>query len=163
MPHVDIDKIIAQENALRFAHFDEDDAWELGSIMRSRAVLEGLPVVIHIQVSNRQLFYTALSGTCDDNRIWVARKIAGVLRYGKSSYRLGLELKRDGVALGPDRGVAPGEIAAHGGCFPVHIIGTGIVGTITVSGLPQREDHNFVVACLCAYLGIDEQTLALKE
>ncbi|HEY7356628.1 MAG TPA: heme-binding protein [Ktedonobacterales bacterium] len=30
----------------------------------------------------------------------------------------------------------------------------GVVGTITVSGLPQQEDHQLVVQVLAEYLGI---------
>jgi uncharacterized protein (UPF0303 family) len=42
--------------------------------------------------------------------------------------------------------------AAHGGCFPVIVRGTGPVGTVTVSGLPQLEDHHLVVEALGLYL-----------
>jgi len=48
----------------------------------------------------------------------------------------------------------PDRFAAHGGAFPLTIRGTGVVGTITVSGLPQVEDHAFVVAQLEAFLGV---------
>ena len=44
------------------------------------------------------------------------------------------------------------EYAPHGGCFPVIIQGTGMVGTITVSGLPQEEDHKLVVEAIRTYL-----------
>jgi uncharacterized protein (UPF0303 family) len=33
------------------------------------------------------------------------------------------------------------------------VIGTGCVGAIAVSGLPQRGDHELVVEALCASLG----------
>ncbi|MFN0281981.1 MAG: heme-binding protein, partial [Kineosporiaceae bacterium] len=40
----------------------------------------------------------------------------------------------------------------HGGAFPVHVVGVGVVGTVAVSGLPQAEDHAFVVEQLRHYL-----------
>jgi uncharacterized protein (UPF0303 family) len=53
------------------------------------------------------------------------------------------------------------DYAPHGGCFPILLAGTGCVGTITVSGLPQREDHNLVVAVLQDYLDPAAEDLAL--
>jgi len=45
------------------------------------------------------------------------------------------------------------EFAAHGGAFPLIVRDVGVVGTVTVSGLPQEEDHRFVVGVLRAFLG----------
>ena len=43
------------------------------------------------------------------------------------------------------------------------LIGTGCVGTITVSGLPQRQDHELVVEALAGLLGQPLGELALDE
>ena len=42
--------------------------------------------------------------------------------------------------------------AAHGGAFPILLRGTGCIGTVAVSGLPQLEDHRLVVEVLEAVL-----------
>nr|WP_275575844.1 MULTISPECIES: heme-binding protein [unclassified Microbacterium] len=44
------------------------------------------------------------------------------------------------------------EYAAHGGVFPLTIAGVGVVGTVGVSGLPQADDHAFVVEQLRAWI-----------
>ena len=159
----DIAQTKMQEERLRFVKFDDADAWALGSLMRSTAVARKLPLVIDIQVAGRPLFYTALPGTSPDNAEWVRRKIFLVMRLHKCSYRISREIALSGQTLDESRGFHPIDVAAHGGCFPINIIGTGIVGTVTVSGIPQREDHNFVIACLCEYLKQPLGELALGK
>ena len=157
----DIQKIIKQEQVLRFAHFDEDDAWKLGSQMRAAAVARKLPLVIDIRCAGRRLFYAGLPGTTPGNEGWVQRKINVVHLTHKSSYRVSRELAQSGGALDHSQGVQPIDYATHGGCFPIHIEGVGVVGTITVSGIPQREDHGFVIEQVCNFLGKDAAALAL--
>jgi uncharacterized protein (UPF0303 family) len=48
--------------------------------------------------------------------------------------------------------ISESHYAAHGGCFPIIVKGTGMVGTITVSGLAQEEDHKLVVQAIREYL-----------
>ena len=55
----------------------------------------------------------------------------------------------------------PRDYAPHGGSFPILLSGTGYVGTITVSGLPQREDHSLVVETVAGYQGRDLSDIAL--
>ncbi len=157
----DIERIKIQEQQLRFKSFNEADAWTLGSLMRNAAEAKKLPLVIDIRVAGRPLFYTALPGTSPDNPEWVRRKINVVMRLHKCSYRVSREIVQSGQGLDELRGVNPIDVAPHGGCFPIHIIGTGIVGTITVSGIPQREDHNFVISCLSEFLGVKHADVAL--
>ncbi len=157
----DIARLKIQEERLRFKSFDEADAWKLGSQMRAAAEAKKLPLVMDIRVAGRPLFYAALPGTTPDNPEWVRRKINVVMRYHKCSYRVSREVAQSGQALDEARGVLPIDHAPHGGCFPIHIIGTGIVGTITVSGIPQRDDHNFVAEAVSEFLGVAYSEIAL--
>jgi uncharacterized protein (UPF0303 family) len=43
-------------------------------------------------------------------------------------------------------------MAYAGGCVPIRIGGT-TVGTVTVSGLPDVEDHRLVIEGIRAFLG----------
>ena len=56
-------------------------------------------------------------------------------------------------------GLDPALYAAHGGSFPVTVRRVGVVGSVTVSGLPQTEDHSFVVEQLTLFLA-NRQTAA---
>ncbi len=157
----DVFQIKKQEEALRFTSFAEEDAWALGSQMRQAAAGRTLPLVIDIRIAGRRLFYAALPGTAPENQDWVERKINVVMRQHKSSYRFGRELLNSGKTFDESEGVLPINYATHGGSFPIHIIGVGVVGTITVSGIPQRDDHGFVVEQISKYLGKDAVALGL--
>ena len=156
----DIERIALQERELRLPRFDARIAWELGTRLKSMAEERGLSVVIDVRRFGQPLFYAALEGTTPDNPEWVRRKSNIVARYHRSSYGMGLNLKMKGQTL-EERGHAIADFAAHGGSFPLHVEGAGIVGSVTVSGLPQRDDHELVVEALCAMLGRDFAALKL--
>lgn len=157
----DIAQLKVQELQLQFERFTEEDAWKLGEAMRAAALVKKHPFVIDIRVSGRKLFFTALPGSVPENENWVQRKINIVMTKHKSSYHIGRELAQNGRTLDQAMGFNPIDIAPHGGCFPIIIKNVGVVGTITVSGIPQRDDHNFVVEQICAFLKLDHSALKL--
>jgi uncharacterized protein (UPF0303 family) len=118
-------------------------------------------MVIDIRIGNRPLFYMAMPGTTPENPDWVRRKVNTVYRFHKSSYRVGLEYEHKGQKFDMSRGLDPMEYANAGGSFPIHIIGTGVVGAISVSGIPQREDHNFVTEGIAQFLKVDFAKISL--
>lgn len=147
-----LDELEEQEARLVFDSFDESDAWELGSALRDAALAAALPVAISIRRNGQRLFHTALPGASADNDGWLDRKCAVVDRYGQSSLRVGEQFRVNGTSFDTDSRLDPALFAAHGGAFPVLVTGTGCVGTIAVSGLPQREDHRLVVETLERFL-----------
>jgi uncharacterized protein (UPF0303 family) len=50
------------------------------------------------------------------------------------------------------------EFAGHGGAFPLLIRGVGLVGTVSMSGLAQADDHALIVAALQAQLAAQESS-----
>ena len=155
----DVEKLIAtiedQERRLIFPRFDETDAWALGSLLVRLATERGLPVAIDVRRGDQQLFHAGLPGSTADNDAWIERKVRVVKRYAASSYLVGRRLAAKGDTLGPELGVDPALFAAHGGAFPVRVTGAGIIGVVTVSGLPQAEDHALVVEAITTLLGVD--------
>jgi uncharacterized protein (UPF0303 family) len=157
----DIACLRRQETALQFKGLDEASAWALGSRMRDDALARKLPLVIDIRIGIRPLFYVALPGTTPENPDWVRRKVNTVYRFEACSYRIGLEYKVKGQGFDAARGIDPANFAPAGGGFPIRIPGTGLVGAVTVSGIPQREDHNFVASNLAAFLKVAYAEIAL--
>lgn len=160
----DLQRVQHQEAELKLAHLNNDDAWALGTLVRDLAVARHHTLAIDIRRfghPSQQLFFCALPGTTPDNARWVERKSNVVARFHRSSYQLGLYLAKSGVSFSEKYSLPDGDYATHGGSFPLHVAGTGIVGSLTVSGLPQREDHNLVVEALCLFTNRDPKELLL--
>jgi uncharacterized protein (UPF0303 family) len=157
----DLKIIAAQERELQFSRFDSDTAWQLGSRLRELAVSRKLGVAIDVRRFGQPLFYSALAGTSPDNAEWVRRKGNVVARFHRSSYALSLELQQKSSDLFKEYGLPLSDYTAHGGSFPITVSGAGVIGSVTVSGIPQRLDHGLVVEAVCAELNKDHTSLAL--
>ena len=149
-----LDELEAQEARLVFESFDEQTAWDLGVALREAGLAAALPIAISVRRNGQRLFHAALPGASADNDGWLARKSAVVDRYGQSSLRVGEEFRVRGGSFDEDSRLDVADFAAHGGAFPILVRGTGCVGTVAVSGLPQLEDHQLVVDVLETYLKI---------
>ncbi|HEY5894499.1 MAG TPA: heme-degrading domain-containing protein [Chthoniobacterales bacterium] len=160
-PDNDLSLVTAQERELILPGFDEEVAWRIGLRLRSFAVERSFSVVIDVRRFEQPLFYNALPGTSPDNFDWARRKSNVVARFHRSSYAIGLKLQQKQSSLIETYALPDRDYAAHGGSFPIVVSGAGIVGSATVSGLPQRADHELVVEALCAECGKDYTKLAL--
>lgn len=144
--------LAGEEEQLQFSAFSNADALALGLKLVERAQALGKAVTIDITRNGHQLFHHAMAGTTPDNANWVRRKNNVVQRYGRSSLHVGTRYRVNGKTFEVDSGADPADYAAHGGAFPLALRGTGVIGTVTVSGLPQMEDHELVTSVLREYL-----------
>jgi uncharacterized protein (UPF0303 family) len=147
-----LDQLRLEEKQLQFVSFNEDTAWKIGCWLVDYAIRNKLPITIDIQRGEHQLFHASRPGTSADNDEWVKRKVRLVNRMGHSSFYIGQLLKSEGKSIEEMFLLPESEFAPHGGCFPIIINSTGAIGTITVSGLPQEEDHKVVVQAIKFHL-----------
>jgi uncharacterized protein (UPF0303 family) len=147
-----LDRLLAEEQDLQFTSFNDDTAWQIGCWLVEYAIKSALPITIDIRRGEQQLFHASRPGASADNDEWIKRKVRLVNRFGHSSYYLGQFLKSEGKTIEEKFLLPESEYAPHGGCFPILLKGTGIVGTITVSGLAQEQDHKVVVKAISHYL-----------
>ncbi|RDW56373.1 hypothetical protein BP5796_13248 [Coleophoma crateriformis] len=164
-----LEEILAIEASLEVPFFSVTDAWDLGSLLRTRLLFSPKPVIITILAPSpfpnaRLLFHTVTPRhagsvpdkvTGPDNDVWVARKTKTVLRFGVSSYYMGVKFGSmsasgmDESAFATKYGLHEQEAsqyAIHGGAVPVRVKGVeGVVAVVVVSGLKQEEDHAVVV------------------
>jgi uncharacterized protein (UPF0303 family) len=157
----DQERVALQERELLLPGLDARFAWELGVRMRTLAEERGQAVVIDVRRFGQPLFYVALEGTTPDHPEWVRRKCNVVARFHRSSYAIGLKMKAKKETLASQQGLPLADYATDGGSFPLAVTGAGVVGCATVSGLPERADHELGVEALCTVLGRDYAALKL--
>lgn len=146
------EQMLEQERRLVLPSLSNDDAIDLGQLVLARARERELPVVIEVRRGASLLFRAALPGAVPDNDEWLARKLAVIERFGHSTMHERVRHEAAGTTFHEATGLSQDSYAAHGGAFPLAVAGTGMVGVLAVSGLPQVQDHELVVECLEAYL-----------
>lgn len=144
--------LLLQEEELQFTRFNADVAWQIGCDFAARAKADNLSITVDITQGEHQLFHLSRPGTSADNDEWVKRKMRIVYRFGHSSLYMGELLRSKGKRLEEAYLIPEAQYAPHGGSFPIVIRGSGMVGTVTVSGLTQEDDHQVVVDILRDYL-----------
>jgi uncharacterized protein (UPF0303 family) len=157
----DLARLALQEQRLVFPAFDLEAAWTLGTRLRDLARERGLALAIEVRVAAQTVFFAAMPGTAPANHDWVRRKRNTTELLGRSSYRVGLELQRSGQSLETSMGLPARDYASHGGSFPLRLLELGSIGSVTVSGAPQREDHQLVTRALADALAIAWGEIAL--
>lgn len=137
--------LLAQEEALQFRSFNNATAWELGNFIKMAAEKLSVSVSIEVYAFEQVVFSYAMPGTVKDHQDWLRRKRQTVMRFGHSSYYQGqyhAAKNRDFEAI-PH--LDPKEYCAHGGSFPLRLTNSGVIGAVTVSGLPQETDHQLAI------------------
>lgn len=153
-PDRDLAILEQQEAQLHFDAFNEEAAWQLGSLLREALVARKAGGTVEIELAGHLLFSCATAGAQPGQANWVRRKRNTVHHFARSTYAVGRKLERDGGTLMSRHGLSERDFAAHGGGFPILLRGTGPVGSLIVSGLPQREDHNLLIDVLADFLQV---------
>jgi uncharacterized protein (UPF0303 family) len=150
----DLQRLSLQEQRLQLERFDESTAWELGTLVKRICEARGVAVTIEVRRAKETLFFYTMPGVVPNNAEWVRRKRNVVELLHHSSYAVGMSNQKDNTTLPQKVGVALNDYAEHGGSFPIRVRGVGCIGALTVSGVPQREDHAIVVEALAEVCGV---------
>ena len=150
------DTLLAQcereEERLQFTSFSRADALALGLRLVEDAKAFPDPVAVEITVNGLVVFRYFPDGARLDNELWLARKRRSVELMEMSSLHFLAWLEANGETL-ESRKLPADDYAAGGGGFPIRVRGTGMIGSVCVSGLPDhRDDHRLVTgarAALC--------------
>lgn len=138
-------ELLTQEEELQFHYFNNATAWELGNLIKIAAEKLSVSVSIDVYAFEQVVFSYAMPGTSKDQQDWIRRKRNSVMRFGHSSYYQGQYNAAKNRDFESIPYLDPKEYCAHGGSFPIRIKNCGLIGAVTVSGLPQETDHQLVV------------------
>lgn len=147
-----IDELEAQERALVLPQADLGSLHTLGRMMSKAAAERGLPIVIQIRSGGRLVYVAALPGSTASNDEWATRKARVTQHFEQSSLLVRLLHERDGTDVNSRHALSAELFQAHGGAFPLRVQDVGVIGSVVVSGLPQVDDHAFVVEQLETFL-----------
>ncbi|NDL66414.1 heme-degrading domain-containing protein [Anaerotalea alkaliphila] len=146
-----MEALAAEEQALGFDRFSRADALEVGLLVLKKAKRHPDPIAIEITINGLVVFRHFTEGSLMDSELWLARKRNSVDLMSMSSLRFKYWLESQEITVA-DRMLDPNAYAAGGGGFPIRLTGTGVVGSICVSGLPNHlDDHQLVVDALTEF------------
>jgi uncharacterized protein (UPF0303 family) len=143
-----IEQVVQEMEEFQFDRFSRDDALSLGMLLAQLGAARSLPVAIDIRQGDHILFHCALQGATPDKDLWIRRKSMTATRFAVPSLLVGLRARLRGEA---EDWLDQSDYAAYGGAFPLVVRGVGHVATVTVSGLPQKADHDLVVEAFRAF------------
>ena len=145
--------LAAEEEELQFTHFTNDDAWELGSALVAAARAQGCagrdrdqpepPPALPRRAAGRDARTTPRGSS--------ARPASSTASATARCYMRQASVET-GTTFEEEFGLDPRCTPRTGAPFPVIVRSVGPVGVVVVSGLPQLEDHQMVVAALRAHL-----------
>ncbi|GLO60664.1 UPF0303 protein [Vibrio sp. MACH09] len=156
--NTELNQLLDEEHQLQFSQFNNETAWQLGSIIKNNAEQLDAKIAIDITVNGQQLFGYAMQGSTIDNLAWIKRKQNVVHRYQHSSWYMGLYYKNKGKSIEEASFVDSKHYAPFGGSFPLSVRSVGVIGSITVSGLPQYQDHLLLTQSIRQLLELEKDT-----
>ena len=142
------EQLAAELAELELPSFSPAEAVALGLLATDRAIQGQLAIVIEVYHLGRLAYRAALPGSLPDSDDWIARKRRVVERYHRSTLATKVKYQERGTTFNESTGLSELEYAAHGGGMPIVVAGVGVVGGFYASGLPEVEDHQFLVGCL---------------
>ena len=143
-----------QEEMLRFDHFSNLDAWNLGSFLVERVHEKQIDMAISIRKLNGSIIFQHLTeNTSLNNQKWMQRKFNTVCLTEGSSLRAWAVAALKGQTF-EEQGISLMDYAFCGGGFPIRLKSGELVAVLIVSNLPHKQDHGFIVDSLALWLDV---------
>ena len=142
------ESLLALEQELTFSSFSRADALRLGELINEESARYPAPVATEIVLNGLVVYRYFQDGALPDSELWLERKRNVVELMHMISLRFGCWLEENGETL-ESRKLEPDDYAPGGGGMPIVLRGTGVVGSVCVSGEPDHlDDHAIVTAAM---------------
>jgi uncharacterized protein (UPF0303 family) len=144
-------QLLNEEQILKLPSLTNNDAIEIGQIAVTLGNQRKLPIAIEVRIGEWIVFHASLAGSKPENDRWINRKVAVVMLKQHSTMYERVSAEERGVDWHKENNVQDETHAIHGGALPL-ITDEGFRGILSISGLPQVEDHLFAVEVLTEFL-----------
>lgn len=141
-----------QEEILIFDSFNNEDARTIGNMLADRLKDSPIPITVRVFVDDVIVYQYTMKGGEAHRFDWTYRKYQLIKKTGHSSMHGKVRL----MFLDELKDLYADKETYGFGCggFPIRVKGEGLIGAVTVSGLPDPGDHHYVVDALAAFLGV---------
>jgi len=143
--------LLKEEKILKLSSLTNTDAIEIGEIATTLGNQRKVPIAIQVRIGDWIVFHASLEGSKPENDRWINRKVAVVMLKQHSTMYERVSAEERGVDWHKENNVQDETHAIHGGALPL-ITDEGFRGILSISGLPQVEDHLFAVEVLTEFL-----------
>ena len=128
--------------------FSNKLALEMGLSIIDLAKTRNQHIAIEISRLNHTIFLFIDDSLPVDKHNWLRRKANIAKHFEESSLSVKNDLINGKMSLEETFGLDEKDYVAKGGSIPIFVKNVGMVGTITVSGLKDIEDHQIIIDAL---------------
>ena len=141
---VTFESLTEVEQELVFTSFSRADALRLGQLINEASAGYSEPIATEITINGLVVYRYFQDGSLPDSELWLERKRNAVELMQMGSLRFGCWLEKNGESL-ESRKLNPDDYAPGGGGMPIVLKGTGVIGSVCVSGEPNHLDDQAIV------------------
>lgn len=145
---VTVDDVLTQEKETELPHFNLDDVDGLVESLKKISKDDFNKVCVLIKINQRVVYFHAGNQTTHENNLWIKKKENVVDAFDHSSLFKKLAYQDNPDDFYKETGLSPKDYAIVGGGYPIAITGTGVIGSVVVSGLTDTGDHELAYNAL---------------
>ena len=129
-------------------NFSNRIALEMGLKILDLAKSRNQHIAVEICRLNHTVFIYIDDSLPADKHNWLRRKANIAKLLEESSLSVKNDMKEGNLTLDKTFGLDEKDFLVRGGSIPIFVKNAGMMATITVSGLPDVEDHNIIIDAL---------------